>query len=274
VVPTQGRTREGAIKIHLDVFEVRLLELCPDRPTEDIRVEALEYLERAEEESVALWVKLRSAGPDLPFMEDVRRSHMLAIQAREVVIAELIAEIESEYGVLESEILEEAEPGSESRGSRHSWVPSADSPADSELDDANEPCELAEDGPNLFVGVLRYSNHRLARLAGEVANRMRSLDPVGLHEDFSPRDLWDEYCYEVQEGPTDPQITWGWGYHIRGEVLAVIEALDSEEAVLLSLANPEAEQEAGLDLEFLQGRVTELLSSLAGESCLEGLISR
>ena len=76
-------------------------------------------------------------------------------------------------------------------------------------------------------------------------------------EDFRPRHLWNEYCYEVQEGPT-PQLEWSWENTIQPYVTHRIEQLPSELAVLLTIASQwDADQ---LELQDGTLRSDELIS--------------
>ena len=82
-----------------------------------------------------------------------------------------------------------------------------------------------------------FADREYYSLALKVRYDLRRHQPSFVYgEDSHPRHLWDEYCFEVQEGPT-PQLEWSWGHTIQPYVTHRIEQLPSEVAVLLTVAS-------------------------------------
>ena len=109
-----------------------------------------------------------------------------------------------------------------------------------------------------FRALTRFAEHGHRSLAKAVRYNMRRQPPSFIYgEDFRPRHLWDEYCFEVLEGPT-PQLEWSWEHAIQPHFTHRIEQLPSEIAVLLTIAA----QWDGDDLEIQDGTVRsdELIS--------------
>ncbi len=82
-----------------------------------------------------------------------------------------------------------------------------------------------------------FAEQEYRALARKVRYDLRRYPPSFIYgEDFRPRHLWDEYCFEVQEGPTS-QLEWSWERTIQPHVMHRLEMLPSTVAVLLTMAS-------------------------------------
>lgn len=88
-----------------------------------------------------------------------------------------------------------------------------------------------------FRALIGFAEHEYQTLARKVRHTLRSCPPSYIYgEDPCPRHLWDEYCFEVQEGPTN-QLEWSWEHTIQPLIAHRIDQLRSEVAVLLTIAS-------------------------------------
>ena len=88
-----------------------------------------------------------------------------------------------------------------------------------------------------FRALNDFAEHEYQTLARKVRYTLRRCPPSHVYgEDFCPRQLWDEYCFEVQEGPTD-QLEWSWEHTIQPLIANRIDQLPSEVGVLLTIAS-------------------------------------
>lgn len=86
----------------------------------------------------------------------------------------------------------------------------------------------------LARSVMRYALARLERLAEDTAAELRGCPPSGvLGYEGNPTSMWDEYCYDQQNGPAAP-LASAWTHTISPHVERVIAELDRTEAVLLT----------------------------------------
>ena len=82
-----------------------------------------------------------------------------------------------------------------------------------------------------------FAEHEYQTVARKLRYTLRRCPPSYIYgEDFCPRHLWDEYCFEVREGPT-PQLEWSWDHTIQPHIAHRIDQLPSEVAVLLTIAS-------------------------------------
>lgn len=83
--------------------------------------------------------------------------------------------------------------------------------------------------------VRRFSAAACERLARKVVFRLQRQPATGIFGDaIFPRSLWDEYCYEAQEGPHE-QLTSAWDQLLNPLIQFLVDAIPQEEAVLLSI---------------------------------------
>lgn len=66
-----------------------------------------------------------------------------------------------------------------------------------------------------------------------MAYRLSRHPASGIFGDFGHRTLWDEFCYEVQYGPTS-QLEGAWDHTLSGFAQAVVEQMPAHVAALLS----------------------------------------
>ncbi len=74
--------------------------------------------------------------------------------------------------------------------------------------------EVATDDYDRFVNAARAAAvPELENLVRAVITELRAMDAVGLFGDVAARHLWDEYCWQLQEGPYDDD-DFGFGRHL------------------------------------------------------------
>ena len=88
--------------------------------------------------------------------------------------------------------------------------------------------------------VRAFSRDEVSSLARKVIYRLQRFPASGVYgDDLGHRTLWDEFCYEVQEGPfeggLDISPASAWEYMVREFVEAVQERIPNKLARLLSI---------------------------------------
>lgn len=135
---------------------------------------------------------------------------------------------------------------------------------------ATEKPSFERDHLNEFLWTLRKAVTKFALeksrvLARKIRYRLRRAPPSGIFEGRDHRNLWDEYCLQVQHGP--PQLESAWTASVEPLVDFVVEELPRREATLLTLAQRWEEDDFhnGLDSEEIspEGIRTLVLSALA-----------
>ena len=83
--------------------------------------------------------------------------------------------------------------------------------------------------------VRAFARSQFDACARKIVYRLRRIPTSGIYgDDLRHRTLWDEFCYERQQGPTDA-LQNAWQQAIEPHLESVIEALPTETAVLLSI---------------------------------------
>lgn len=83
--------------------------------------------------------------------------------------------------------------------------------------------------------VRRFSEVAHGRIARKIVARLQRQRASGIFgDDIHPRSVWDEYCYEAQEGPHE-QLTAAWDQLLIPIIDFVIGEVPHEDAVLLSI---------------------------------------
>lgn len=84
--------------------------------------------------------------------------------------------------------------------------------------------------------ISRFAREKNIALARSVRQELRRHCPTGIFgDDHNHSHLWDEYCFEVQHGPT-PELERAWKDHIQPFVAHRLSGLSEIEADLLSVA--------------------------------------
>jgi len=118
--------------------------------------------------------------------------------------------------------------------------------------------------------VRRFTAAAHARLARKVVFRLQRLTASGIFgDDHHHKTVWDEYCHEVQHGPTDA-LADAWRNVIAPIIAWVVDPLPDEEAVLLSIGAAWDLDEFELDLgdgviapELIRSNVLRYLDRIA-----------
>ena len=93
-----------------------------------------------------------------------------------------------------------------------------------------------------------FARAEVARIAGTVIEHLRSSRPQGVFGEVHARHSWDEYCWALQEGPFDDDLSFSlddrdvnvgslsgaFGEILRASILAEIEKLPKHAQVMLS----------------------------------------
>ncbi len=128
----------------------------------------------------------------------------------------------------------------------------------------------------IYQTVLQFASERFLILAENIAVELRKHDASGIYGDdageeydFPIKTLWDEYCYEQAQGPTDG-LESAWEQTVRPFIEAVIDSLSEREQRLLSIVtddNLELDEDADdfpvIDRDGLCKEVLERLRDLA-----------
>jgi hypothetical protein len=86
------------------------------------------------------------------------------------------------------------------------------------------------------ASVLAYARVEFDALCRKVIHRLQRIDASGIYgDDYNYKTLWDEYCHEMQHGPTE-LLTSAWDATILPLLNHVVERIPRQVAVLLSIA--------------------------------------
>jgi hypothetical protein len=90
--------------------------------------------------------------------------------------------------------------------------------------------------------IWRYAAERFDSIASGIEQKLRKLDASGIYgDDHEHNTLWDEYRYEVQEGPHE-LLEHAWDVTLHPFFNEAIEMLSESEKALLYLASDEADE--------------------------------
>lgn len=77
---------------------------------------------------------------------------------------------------------------------------------------------------------------RLEALAGRVVHRLQRLPSNGIFgDDCGLRTVWDEYCFDQQQGPS-PSLDYAWANLIDPTIVERVSIIDDDEQYLMTLA--------------------------------------
>lgn len=84
------------------------------------------------------------------------------------------------------------------------------------------------------LAIFRFALEELASAGRRVAHRLRRMPASGIYgDDHRHRTLWDEFCFEQENGPTF-QLEWAWVETLHPILVEVVERLPEHTARLLS----------------------------------------
>lgn len=86
----------------------------------------------------------------------------------------------------------------------------------------------------LEKAILSFADERIGSLAGSVQHELQKIPASGVWG-MGFKSVWDEYCYEVQEGPT-PQLRGAFEATVDPMLDYALSRLPDTEAVLISFA--------------------------------------
>jgi hypothetical protein len=86
------------------------------------------------------------------------------------------------------------------------------------------------------ASVLAYARVEFDAVGRKVIHRLQRIAASGIYgDDYNYKTLWDEYCHEVQDGPTE-LLTSVWDATLLPLLDGVVERIPRQIAVLLSIA--------------------------------------
>lgn len=118
--------------------------------------------------------------------------------------------------------------------------------------------------------IWNYASERFAALSRKVKYRLQRINASGIYgDDCECKTLWDEFCYEVAEGPTDV-LESAWCLTLRPFLESAVSTLSVPEKKLLFLAteaglenDDESTEELPIDDDALMSKLFEHLRELA-----------
>jgi hypothetical protein len=84
------------------------------------------------------------------------------------------------------------------------------------------------------LAVCRFASVELDKLTRRVVHMMQRMPASGTYGDYPFKSIWDEYCHEQQNGPTE-QLEYAWDQIIRPAISWPIGLLPDEVATLISI---------------------------------------
>lgn len=130
-----------------------------------------------------------------------------------------------------------------------------------------------------YGAVAQFAQRRFEEIARQVVHRLQRIEATGAYgDDYGHQTLWDEYCHEVQDGPTlfeDPMKQT-----IDPIIDTLLQKLSSDEAVILTLSDPEFDEsfclkdkmwgaKPSINREYLTRATVQALAELAGARDLD-----
>ena len=104
------------------------------------------------------------------------------------------------------------------------------------------------EGELLRRAILSFASARFEGLASKLIKEIEAYPSCGmLSDDEDAQNLWDDYCYDQQNGPT-PFLEFAWSDVFAPHLDDLIGTLDRTEATLLSLASCWSQGEDACDL--------------------------
>lgn len=147
--------------------------------------------------------------------------------------------------------------------------------------------EIDSDGfARLQSAIEAFAELEIVRLADLVIDNLRERPAIGIFSEIAARHMWDEYCWEIQEGPFDVDFGWdgmslgtvssNWGSTIRCVVGEAVERLPKYAQVFISAHVLEQESDDERDqfigsiwIEGIVNAVMDEISSRASERFLD-----
>lgn len=65
----------------------------------------------------------------------------------------------------------------------------------------------------IWEATISFAESEVARISREVCNTLQAKEKYGLFDEIKPRNLWDEYCWSLQEGPFE-STEWSGGLRL------------------------------------------------------------
>lgn len=118
-----------------------------------------------------------------------------------------------------------------------------------------------------------WAKDRCLKIARRVKRQLRTMPPSGIFDRRDLKNVWDEYCLQVQYGP--PALETAWSATINPLVDHEVEQLTGVEAAALTSWRhwlddvPVEEDPDGYDPEAIRAGVIQELSELAHEPELD-----
>ncbi|NJM49704.1 MAG: hypothetical protein HC843_01410 [Sphingomonadales bacterium] len=82
--------------------------------------------------------------------------------------------------------------------------------------------------------VFRWRLYEIERYAKSFRHVLERFPASGIYgDDYGLRSLWDEFCFEAQEGPVS-ELEYAWDHTLDGFVQAIVERIPAHHQELLS----------------------------------------
>jgi hypothetical protein len=84
--------------------------------------------------------------------------------------------------------------------------------------------------------VCKFARNEFSANVRKIIYRMRRFPASGVYGDeFKHKTLWDEYCHEQDNGPSEPLIVMAWGETLSPYFEEVLKSIPADTAILLSI---------------------------------------
>lgn len=146
--------------------------------------------------------------------------------------------------------------------------------------------ELNRDGlSRLQSAAEAFARAEVVRIAGAVIDYLRSQSANQTFVDVAARNLWDEYCWSLQEGPFDDVMGWdnvglvslsdSFNDVVRASIETEVEKLPSHALVVLSAKafeeHGDGDEEESLSSIWIDGTVSLVLDEVDSRASLRSL---
>ena len=82
--------------------------------------------------------------------------------------------------------------------------------------------------------VRKFARSEFAVLTRKIVYQLGRVPASGIYGSKKHKTLWDEYCYEKNMGPSDPQIVATWNDTLSPHLQEFVESIPAPTAILLS----------------------------------------
>ncbi len=102
------------------------------------------------------------------------------------------------------------------------------------LDGRAEPTREEQENRAYRRAIAAFGRIRFLALARKMVHILQRYPAADIYDMGCYNSIWDEYCYEVQHGPTD-QLSWAWDALLLPHLTIIVKTIPEGERLLLSL---------------------------------------